>query len=74
MGTVDTKAPVGQEFAAWMSGLRSAIADVKAVVEDQQQPLRKRRLGPVEAARITQEAFVSIDKALAHAEGSPPDL
>ncbi len=54
---------------AWLSGLREAIADVKAVTEDQQRPRRKRRLGPAEAERITREAFVSIEKALALAEG-----
>ena len=54
---------------AWLSGLREAIADVKAVTEDQQRPRRKRRLGPVEAERITHEAFVSLEKALAFAEG-----
>ena len=70
MDHVDHKAPEGQGTRACISGLRAAIADVKAVVEDQQKPLRKRRLGPAEAKRITGEAFVSIEKALAYAEGS----
>jgi len=47
-----------------------AFVDIKAVVEDPQRPLRQRRLGPVEAERITREAFVSIEKALAYAEGN----
>jgi hypothetical protein len=68
MDKVDPKALTGQENRAWISGLRTAFADIKAVVENQQKPLRKRRLGPVEARRITGEAFVSIEKALAYAK------
>ena len=68
MDGVDHKAPEGQGTRACISGLRAAFADIKGVTEDQQKPLRKRRLGPVEAKRITGEAFVSIEKALAYAE------
>jgi len=80
MASVDSKAPVGQETDPSITPaparrpliccLRVAFVDIKAVVEDPQRPLRQRRLGPVEAERITREAFVSIEKALAYAEGN----
>ncbi len=54
--------------STWLSGLRGAFADIKAVTEDQQLPRRERRLGHLEAVRITREGFASIEKALSYAE------
>ncbi len=53
---------------AWLSGLRAAIADVQAAVEDEQRPHRERRLGHLEAVRITREGFLTMEKALSYAE------
>ena len=63
-----TSTPSPEVTSAWLSGLRAAIADVKAAVEDQQLSLRERRLGHVEAVRITREGFATIEKALSYAE------
>jgi len=52
--------------------LRAAIADVQAAVEDQQLSRRERRLGHLEAVRITREGFLTIEKALSYAERRLP--
>ena len=65
--------PDTEVASRWISNLRGVIADVKAVVEDQQRPSRERRLGHLEAVRITDEGFKSIETALSYAErGLPP--
>ena len=78
MSTVNEGPPEGQDpvtstftpevARAWLSGLRAAIADVQAAVEDEQRPHRERRLGHLEAVRITREGFLAIEKALSCAE------
>ena len=81
MPTVDTKAPKGQDPVAsallspptevanaWISSLIEVLDDLQAAVEDQQRPLRERRLGHLEAVRITGEGFTAIKKALTYAE------
>ena len=54
--------------SAWLSSLRGTFADIQSVVEDQQRPRRKRRLGHLEAVCITREGFAAIEKALSYAE------
>jgi hypothetical protein len=87
MSNVKHAAPEGQEPAlsalrwaeseaarAWLLGLREVIEDARAATEDQLLPLRQRRLGHVEAERITRESFTTIAKALSFAErGLPPN-
>jgi hypothetical protein len=58
---------------AWLAALQSTLDDVLAAMADQLLPLRQRRLGHVEAARIFLEASTSLARALAHAaRGLPP--
>ena len=66
--STSTPTPSLEDATAWLSGLRAAIADVQAAVEDEQLPLRERRLGHLEAVRITREGFLTIEKALSYAE------
>jgi hypothetical protein len=66
--STSTPAPTPEVTPAWLSGLRTAIADVQAAVEDEQRPHRERRLGHLEAVRITREGFLTIEKALSCAE------
>jgi hypothetical protein len=81
MSDIEQGPPEGQETSAssftlpdtevaraWLSGLCGAIADIKAVTEDQQRPRRERRLGHLEAVRITREGFATIEAALSYAE------
>ena len=63
-----TSIPRPEVTAAWLSGLRTAIADIQAAVEEEQLPPRERRLGHLEAVRITREGFLTIEKALSYAE------
>ncbi len=80
MSDIKQAPPEGQEpvtstpapIPGWLTGLRETIADVQAVVEDQQLPQRERRLGHLEAVRITREGFLTIEKALSHAERGFP--
>lgn len=65
-------APSLEMTPAWLSGIRAAIADIQAAVEDEQRPRRERRLGHLEAVRITHEGFLTIDKALSYAERGIP--
>ena len=67
-----TSTPSPEVTPAWLSGLRAAIADVQAAVEDEQLPHRERRLGHLEAVRITREGFLTIEKALSYAERGFP--
>jgi len=60
--------PTSEVALAWLSDLRAAVADVQAAVEDEQRLTRERRLGHLEAVRITREGFLTIEKALAYAE------
>jgi len=39
-----------------------------SAVEDEQRPRRERRLGHLEAVRITREGFLTIEAALSYAE------
>ena len=57
---------------AWLLALRTTIEDAQAVTEDQLLPRRQRRLGHLEAERITRESFTVLDKALSFAERSLP--
>ena len=85
MSNVKHPAQAGQESAstshpwseaevarAWLAGLREHVAEAKGVTNDQMRPHRQRRLGHFEAERLLEEAFLSIDKALAFPEGSLP--
>ena len=49
---------------AWIVGLREHVAEAKAAIDDQMLPPRQRRLGHVAAARILEDAFTAIDKAI----------
>jgi hypothetical protein len=58
----------------WLASVKSLMDDVLAAMEDQMLPLRQRRLGHVEAARILAEAKASLAKAYIHAaRGLPQD-
>jgi hypothetical protein len=57
----------------WITSVKSLTDDALAAIQDQMLPLRQRRLGYVEAARIIAEATAALAKAFAHAErGLPP--
>lgn len=56
----------------WLSTLRTGIEDAQAATEDQLLPHRQRRLGHVEAERITRESFQGLAEALSFAEQSLP--
>ena len=81
MANVNAGAPEGQgsvtsalcwsdpEAAArWISGLESVLDDVLSASMDQLLPLRERHLGPMAAARITQEGSVALRHALDYAK------
>jgi hypothetical protein len=65
-------APALEIPPAWLSSIRATFADIQAAVEDEQRPLRERRLGHLEAVRITREGFLTIEKALSYAERGIP--
>ena len=57
----------------WITSVKSLTDDALAAIQDQMLPLRKRRLGHVEAARIIAEATAALARAFDHAErGLPP--
>ncbi len=57
----------------WLTSVKSLTDDAMAAILDQMLPLRQRRLGHVEAARIIAEAAGALAKAYAHAaRGLPP--
>jgi hypothetical protein len=57
----------------WLASVKSLMDDALAAIQDQLLPLRQRRLGHVEAARIIAEATAALAAAYAHAErGLPP--
>jgi hypothetical protein len=57
----------------WLTSMKSLMDDALAAMQDQMLPLRQRRLGHVEAARIIAEATAALAMAYAHAErGFPP--
>jgi hypothetical protein len=57
----------------WLASVQSLMDDALAAIQDQMLPLRQRRLGHLEAARIIAEATAALAKAYAHAErGLPP--
>ncbi len=70
--STSTPAPSPEVARAWLSGLRGTLADIQAVVEDQQLPRRERRIGHLEAVRITREGFLTMEKALSYAESGFP--
>lgn len=85
MSDVKQALPEGQEIASpplrwndpevvrrWLSTLRTGIEDAQAATEDQLLPHRQRRLGHLEAERITRESFRGLGEALSFAERSLP--
>jgi hypothetical protein len=52
--------------------VKSLMDDALAAIQDQMLPLRQRRLGHVEAARIIAEATAALAVAYAHAERGLP--
>jgi hypothetical protein len=57
---------------AWLADLRAVMADSGAVAADMLRPLRKRKLGHREHARLHAEAREALAQLLAYA-GAPPE-